>query len=162
MLSYVIPGVAATLIYGGGDLAQATRLIGAGDALREEIGAPIYAGVQALFDRAHAALIRALGVAAFDALRAEDHALSFDAAVTLALAQTGDGSAREQPLPAGLSPREAEVLKLLAAGNSNMQISRTLTLSVRTVERHIGNIYLKIDAHNRTGATAFAHRHGLA
>jgi DNA-binding CsgD family transcriptional regulator len=64
--------------------------------------------------------------------------------------------------PGGLSRREAEVLGLLAAGRSNHEIARALSLSPRTVQRHIANAYLKIGAHNKADATAFALRHGLA
>lgn len=63
--------------------------------------------------------------------------------------------------PAGLSRREVEVLRLLAEGRSNREIGAELVLSVRTVERHVTNIYRKIDAHNRAQATAFALEHGL-
>jgi DNA-binding CsgD family transcriptional regulator/pimeloyl-ACP methyl ester carboxylesterase len=62
---------------------------------------------------------------------------------------------------AHLSPREREVLILLAEGKSNRDISSELVLTVRTVERHITNIYTKIDVRNRSQATAFALRHGL-
>jgi DNA-binding CsgD family transcriptional regulator len=54
-----------------------------------------------------------------------------------------------------------EVLRLLAAHQSNREIAGALVLSVRTVERHISNIYDKIDVHGRRGARAFAVRHGL-
>ncbi|HZA82184.1 MAG TPA: response regulator transcription factor, partial [Actinomycetes bacterium] len=63
---------------------------------------------------------------------------------------------------AGLSPREAEVLRLIAVGRSNQEIARELFLSVRTVERHVTNLYAKIGARGRANATAFALRHGLA
>ena len=59
-------------------------------------------------------------------------------------------------LPDGLTPREAEVLSLLARGSSNREIADALVLSIRTVERHVGNIYRKIDAHGRVAATAYA------
>jgi DNA-binding CsgD family transcriptional regulator/pimeloyl-ACP methyl ester carboxylesterase len=62
---------------------------------------------------------------------------------------------------AGLSPRETEVLRLLAAGKSSREIGEELVLAVRTVERHITNVYRKIGAHNRAQATAFALEHGL-
>jgi DNA-binding NarL/FixJ family response regulator len=66
------------------------------------------------------------------------------------------------PTPDGLSRREAEVLRLLAADRSNQQIARALYLSPRTVQRHVANLYLKIGAHCRAEATAYARRHGLA
>jgi len=65
------------------------------------------------------------------------------------------------PGGAGLSPRELEVLRLLAQGRSAREIGAELVLAVRTVERHITNIYRKIGAHNRAQATAFAFGHGL-
>ena len=64
--------------------------------------------------------------------------------------------------PFGLSRREAEVLRLLAAGRSTRQIAVALSLSPRTVQRHVANLYLKIGAHCRAEATAYALRHGLA
>lgn len=60
-----------------------------------------------------------------------------------------------------LTRRETEVLGLLAAGQSNQEIADELVLSVRTVERHVANIYTKIDAHGRAEAAAFALRHGV-
>ncbi len=67
------------------------------------------------------------------------------------------------PLPAHhcLSPRELEVLRLIATGQSNREIAEALYLSPRTVERHIANVYLKIDVHSKAEATAYAHRHHL-
>jgi DNA-binding NarL/FixJ family response regulator len=67
----------------------------------------------------------------------------------------------EPARPDGLTERELEILALLAGGASNERIARTLTISTRTVERHIGNIYIKIGAHNRAEATAYAFRHEL-
>lgn len=65
----------------------------------------------------------------------------------------------------GLSRRETEILELVARGLSNQEIAHRLVLSVRTVERHVANIYLKIGASGRTAramATAWAHAHGIA
>jgi DNA-binding CsgD family transcriptional regulator len=64
--------------------------------------------------------------------------------------------------PVSLSRRELEVLRLVAAGESNSQIARRLTLSTHTVERHVANLYRKIGARGRADATAYALRHGLA
>ena len=69
---------------------------------------------------------------------------------------------RPAPPSDGLSPRELEVLRLLAAGESNAQIARRLGLSTHTVERHVANLYRKIGARGRADATAYALRHGLA
>jgi DNA-binding CsgD family transcriptional regulator len=62
----------------------------------------------------------------------------------------------------GLSRRELEVLRLVAAGETNAQIARRLGLSTHTVERHVANLYRKIGARGRADATAFAFRKGLA
>lgn len=67
--------------------------------------------------------------------------------------------------PAGrsrLSPREREVLRLVAAGDSNGEIAARLGLSTNTVERHVTNVYRKIDARGRADATAYAIHHGIA
>jgi DNA-binding NarL/FixJ family response regulator len=64
--------------------------------------------------------------------------------------------------PGGLTEREVEILSLLAQGSSNAEIAAALTISARTVERHIANIYLKIGAHNRAKATGFAIRNSIA
>jgi DNA-binding NarL/FixJ family response regulator len=61
--------------------------------------------------------------------------------------------------PDGLSAREVEVLRLMASGLSNQAIANTLSLSVRTVERHLTNAYGKIDVRGRTAAVAYALRH---
>src|SRR5207253_6202674 len=62
---------------------------------------------------------------------------------------------------AALSGREREVLSLVAGGESNAEIAQRLGLSIHTVERHLANIYRKIDARGRADATAFAFRSGL-
>ncbi|HLZ30000.1 MAG TPA: alpha/beta fold hydrolase [Chloroflexota bacterium] len=61
----------------------------------------------------------------------------------------------------GLTPREVEVLRHVAGGDANQEIAARLGLSVHTVERHVANIYHKIDARGRADATAYALRHHL-
>ena len=63
--------------------------------------------------------------------------------------------------PCGLSPREVEVLRLVAAGKSNPEIAAMLFLSERTVARHLSNIFTKLDVGSRTAAAAFAYAHRL-
>ena len=64
-------------------------------------------------------------------------------------------------LPGGLSAREVEVLRLVAAGLTNREIADALTISERTVDRHVSNIFTKLDVSSRAAATAFAYEHGL-
>jgi pimeloyl-ACP methyl ester carboxylesterase/DNA-binding CsgD family transcriptional regulator len=61
----------------------------------------------------------------------------------------------------GLTAREFEVLRLLAGGKTNSEIAEELYVSVRTVERHIANIYAKIGSRGRANATAYALTHNL-
>ncbi len=65
-------------------------------------------------------------------------------------------------LPAGLTDREAEVLRLVASGRSNKDIAAALFLSERTVARHVSNIFVKTGVSSRSGATAYAFARGLA
>jgi DNA-binding CsgD family transcriptional regulator len=65
---------------------------------------------------------------------------------------------------AGLTPREVEILRLVAAGKSNDEIATALVVSIRTAERHLSNIYVKLGTGGtvaRATATAYAHTHGL-
>ena len=67
-----------------------------------------------------------------------------------------------QRLPGGLSEREVQVLRLVAAGKTNREIARDLALSEKTVARHLSNIFAKLGVPSRAAATAFALREGLA
>lgn len=120
------------------------------------------AGVLAKLDRVEAAeqearvaltVLSTLGAMA-DAAAAEE-----------ALKRLGALPGRRTPGGATLTVREAEILRRLAQGLSNQEIAAELFLSVRTVERHISNIYAKVGAHGkaaRAAATAYAHTHALA
>jgi DNA-binding CsgD family transcriptional regulator/tetratricopeptide (TPR) repeat protein len=111
-----------------------------------------------------------LGLACQSAGDAEAAAMEFDAArlgfanlgagadlVLLERAVQPDGG----PRPGGLSPRELEVLVLLADGHTNREIAAVLIVSEHTVARHVQNIFAKLDVSSRTAAVAFAHQHGL-
>jgi ATP/maltotriose-dependent transcriptional regulator MalT len=67
----------------------------------------------------------------------------------------------KRALPAGLTEREVEVLRLIAAGMTNNEIAGELFLSAKTVSRHLSNIFTKIDVTSRAAATAFAFEHHL-
>ena len=61
----------------------------------------------------------------------------------------------------GLSAREVEVLRLVAAGKSNRAIASHLVISEKTVARHVSNIFTKLGLSSRSAATAYAYEHGL-
>jgi DNA-binding NarL/FixJ family response regulator len=68
---------------------------------------------------------------------------------------------REATVPAGLTVREVEVVRLIAAGKSNRGIATELVLSEKTVARHLSNIFTKVGATSRAGVAAFAYDSGL-
>jgi HD-GYP domain-containing protein (c-di-GMP phosphodiesterase class II) len=95
-------------------------------------------------------------------LRAEVKTGRLDAeAVEAVLGAAGHRVPRRREGVAGLTPREVEVLILVARGMSNKQIADRLVISAKTVGNHVEHIYTKIDASNRAGASLFATRHGL-
>ncbi len=84
-------------------------------------------------------------------------------AVAAVLEAAGAGRARSRGdlRPAGLSPREVEVLRLVAAGCSNPEIADRLVISRRTAEHHVQHIYAKVGVSSRAGLALFAHEHDL-
>jgi DNA-binding CsgD family transcriptional regulator len=73
-----------------------------------------------------------------------------------------DSQAADRRDTAGLTPREVEVLRLVATGASNRNIARKLVLSEKTIARHVANIFLKIGVSSRAAATAYAYQHGVS
>ena len=76
-----------------------------------------------------------------------------------ALRPVGGGSVSEAG--AQLTARELEVLRLVASGRTNRAIAAKLFLSEKTVDRHLSNIFDKLDVSSRAAATAFAYTHKL-
>lgn len=70
-------------------------------------------------------------------------------------------SSTESPALRSLSPREREVLGLMAAGHTNTEIAETLVVSLATVKTHVRSILAKLDARDRVQAVLLAHRHGV-
>jgi ATP/maltotriose-dependent transcriptional regulator MalT len=68
---------------------------------------------------------------------------------------------RAAELPGGLTAREVQVLRYVAAGKTNKQIATQLGLSDKTIGRHLSNIFVKIDVGTRSAATAYAFEHHL-
>jgi DNA-binding CsgD family transcriptional regulator len=63
--------------------------------------------------------------------------------------------------PHGLTPRELQVLRLVATGKTNKAIAAELFVSEKTIDRHVSNIFIKLDVPSRTAATAYAYEHKL-
>jgi DNA-binding CsgD family transcriptional regulator len=100
--------------------------------------------------------------AAAHAVREDARAGRLDAdAVDAVLAAAGHRRTARPAGPAGLTPREAQVLALLARGASTRQIARQLHIAPKTVGNHIEHIYTKAGVRTRTAATLFAMQHGL-
>lgn len=70
--------------------------------------------------------------------------------------------AQAQGLPDDLTPREAEVLKLIATGLSNAEIAETLVVSNATVKTHVNRIFYKTGARDRAKAVRYAYEHRIA
>jgi DNA-binding NarL/FixJ family response regulator len=72
------------------------------------------------------------------------------------------GPASARPLPDDLTPREAEVLRLIAAGRSNAEIAAVLVVSHATVKTHVNHLFAKTGARDRAQAVRYAYEHGIA
>lgn len=99
---------------------------------------------------------------AYEALGDRETARREREAATAVLERLGAvGPAGPPPDLCGLTPRELEVVAAVADGRSNQQVARALSISERTVARHLANVYLKTQVGSRTGAVAWARERGL-
>ena len=80
---------------------------------------------------------------------------------TAVLAAAGQRRGKRPSGPAGLTPREVEVLSLIARGASTRQVAQSLGITPKTAGTHIERIYAKTGASTRSTATLFAMQHGL-
>jgi non-specific serine/threonine protein kinase len=146
---------------------RAARLWGAAEALREAIGAQASRPLGRAQD-AIGTTQRALGDAAFAAAWAAGRSLTLGDVMTEALQtaadMTDDGARPTPPTSAdryGLTPREIEVLRLIAAGQSNPAIAEALFISTRTAQTHVQNIFTKLGVNSRAEAVRLAVEHRL-
>lgn len=128
-----------------------------------------------------------IAYAAWRELDAPYHAARVRVLIGLACRELGDGDSAEMELEAarrvfedlgaapdlervreltrsnagGLTPRELEVLALVASGKTNRAVATELFLSEKTVARHVSNIFTKLSLSSRSAATAYAYEHGL-
>ena len=148
---------AATVSLASGDTENALGDARESSRLWSEVGSP--------YESARA---RVLVARALRELGDEDSATAEFAVARRTFAEMGAAPAAHEvdrllgrERPGGLTEREVEVLRLVAAGRSNHEIADVLVLSQKTVERHLSNIFTKLDVPSRTAAAAYAHGHGL-
>src|SRR5918998_468874 len=162
-VAHCLEGLAS--MYGAeGKIVRAARLWGAEETLLEKLEDAVYTYVpdRALHRNQVAAAGSQLDEAAWTAAWNEGRAMSLEQAVEYALEQEpAPESAAPAPYPAGLSAREADVLRLVANGLTNAEVAEKLFLSPRTVDWHLGSIYRKLGLHSRTEAARFASEHDL-
>ena len=155
----------------GGRFETATRLLAAAAAWRGELATPAPPRARAVIERALAAARAELGPSRLSAAWAAGAGLSIEQSTTEAervgtapdgAAMPGAVPARPGPsLPWELSPRELEVLRLLAAGRTNREIAAALFIGHRTATSHVASILGKLGVSTRSAAAALAVRHGL-
>ena len=147
-----------------GSIVRAARLWGAAETLLEEIevGVHTYVPDRSLHQSQVAAARAQLEEAEWTAAWAEGRAMTSERALEYALEQEATPEpAAPQAYPAGLSVREAEVLRLVATGLTNAGVAKELVLSSRTVDWHVSSIYRKLGIHSRAEATRYASEHAL-
>jgi DNA-binding CsgD family transcriptional regulator len=167
IIALALDGVAGVAI-DCGQPERAACLFGAAAALREASGLPVEPAFRAAHGRDVAAARAALGEDAFAAGWATGAALPLPGAVAeaTAIAAPAPGTVPTS-LPSkqadllGLTPRESEVLRLLATGLSDREIAAALSISERTAGNHVQHVMQKINVDSRTAAAVFAVRHDL-
>jgi predicted ATPase/DNA-binding CsgD family transcriptional regulator len=170
-LAEALEALAAAAV-GLGEAERAARLSGAAGALRDVLGAPVPPPDRALVEAGAAAARERLGEAGFAAALETGRALTPEEAAAEAEAIGASGAPpgsspaapaalAAHPDPAVLTPREIEVLRLVAAGRSNAEIAAALFISPRTADTHVGRILGKLGVGSRAAAASYAVRHGL-
>jgi DNA-binding NarL/FixJ family response regulator len=150
---------------GEADPGWSARLHGAADQVLADLGHALEPLEERLANRDRQRLRSAMGTETFDAEYAAGRAL--DPAQVLAAFQPTDWAAAQMPVagprgaPSVLTPRELDVLKLVAHGLSNPDIAQRLVLSEHTVHRHLANILRKLNLSSRAAAAAWGVRTGL-
>jgi DNA-binding CsgD family transcriptional regulator/tetratricopeptide (TPR) repeat protein len=143
-------------------LAWAAQLWGAADALRDAIGVPIPPVELADYERSLSAARVHLGERAFATAWAQGRAMTPRQTLAAQGQKPAPTSTTTAAPPAGLTAREAEVLRLVAGGLTDLQIAEKLVISPRTVHAHLSSIYSKLAVTSRSAATRYAIEHQLA
>ena len=147
---------------------RAARLFGAAAAVQEASGLPVEPAFRDAHHRDVAAVQAALGEDAFSAAWEAGAVLPLEQAIAEASTvaelnprPSADAVAPPEASPFGLTPRELDVLRLLAEGRTDKEIGAALFISHRTAMNHVARILAKLDAPSRAVAAREAARHGL-
>lgn len=174
LLMYAFSGLAVTVAMQG-DFFRAARLFGAATTFREHVGSAVSAWDHAAYERGVKLAKSELSIEDFASIWSAGAALSTEAAIDEALAVKsamdvlpstdvggvkGDGMTPSSV--AGLTPREIEILRLLADGLTDREIAAALSISLRTVNGHVTHLLTKLGVESRTAAATLAVRNGLA
>ncbi len=162
------PANVAVFAASSGSPVVAARLFGAATVLADKLGEPFLLPVRVTYERAIAAVRSTLGEEGFNAAWSAGEAATSEEAFEEAVAflamldSTRTLTTRSGVVAAhGLTQRELDVLRLVAAGLSNREIAEALFISVPTVKRHLFNLCRKLDVPSRAKAAAYARSHYL-
>jgi DNA-binding CsgD family transcriptional regulator len=162
-VSWSLAGLALVAVTDG-QVEQAVRLMALADLFEELLGARLTPHIRRLHELALAMLMERAGSERFAQIQASVRSVDLTAEIGAALALTRHQTSAEAPTLAdlGLTQREREVLRMMAAGKTNQEIADELFVSVGTVKVHVTHVLAKLDVKSRAAATDFAHRHDLA
>ena len=162
----------ATVVAAQGESVRAARLMSAAHALREAIGVPLPSVSQTLHEFTMASVRTQLGEQAFAAAWAEGCTMTPEQVLAAQWPTAIPAPALTELLPMpqtpkalshsnGLTPREMDVLRLLAQGLTSAQIAERLVIGLVTVNSHVRSIYSKLGVTTRAAATRYAIEHQL-
>jgi predicted ATPase/DNA-binding CsgD family transcriptional regulator len=162
-----LAGLAAVAVENG-DAESAARLLGAVDTMLLSTGGHLYPQHRPMYEQADTAARAALGAERFTAvhdagrrLTLEELLAEADAIVTMAEEAAQKPRRRGAGIASALTPREREVLNLVADGKTDREVAEILFISRRTVNYHITHILGRLNVHSRQDAVARAHDLGL-
>jgi DNA-binding CsgD family transcriptional regulator/tetratricopeptide (TPR) repeat protein len=172
VLSAMVDNARGSLLLAANDASAALEPLRTALAVWQRLDAPyIAARVRVLLARAcrelgdtdGAVLEQHAAQTLFERLGAAPDLATLEANCNVVPAEPGarDKQSSSRMQQHNLSPRELEVLRLVAAGKTNKQIGRDLGVSEKTIDRHVSNMFAKLQVSSRTAAAAYAFEHGL-
>ncbi|HYI25198.1 MAG TPA: LuxR C-terminal-related transcriptional regulator, partial [Thermomicrobiales bacterium] len=144
-----------------GEPVPAARLLGAAVAMANAVGIAVSPGQGSDLNNATQLLASVLGANQRSHAMSQGHDLGTEGAIDLAHAILDGVATRHAGAPRVLTPRQTDVLHLIAGGLTDREIADRLSLSPRTIQRHVSGIFDAFDVHTRSAAIAHAYRLGV-